>query len=413
MNRFRKENMNHIKEIFSVKTGVPLNGKSRRLGKAAVVLAAAVICLIAFAGFSADLFSGLAGDELALSAEYQGEGIVTIQVENRSEKALTFQKRIKLLRWSTGEEVLPVSGKAAVENRSFPAHSQGTMTIDLSSAYDMNALEKPIPAGDWYYFVLTNNNFLFGQDWMCSISFGEHLPAEPRPDPLSPAEADPTLTGQIPEELLPFFQTATDGDVARKQLPDYYEAAQKYLAGVEGNLVRPAQPFIGIDGMNPEKPFDDTVAPEKQHWLSGLNWSALDDYGIPVGASMDDRALVVTALAPIRQGDDDGGYGVGTVYYMFYSATDIQGPEDLTFIRGRLLTFREMEDWKIYEDSDYVGYDVTDLFYSDLRAHTENILKPQGAYFDERIWQRIQNITVFYRDSETVRSRVYYITLDP
>lgn len=407
MNRFRKENMNHIKEIFSVKTGVPLNGKSCRLGKMAVVLAA-VICLLTFAGFSADLFSGLAGDELALSAEYQGEGIVTIQVENRSEKALSFRKEIKLLRWSTGEEILPVSGKATVENRSFPAHSQGTMTIDLSLAYDVDALEAPIPAGDWYYFILTNNNFLFGHDWMCSVSFGEDLPEEPRPEPLSPAEADEALMEQIPAELLPFFQSALNGDRARQQRPEYFEAVQKLLRKAEGNLVKPAMPSLAIDGMDPEMPFDDTVPQDKQHWLSVMNWHTLDDYGIPVGASLDDCALTVTALAPIREGDVDGGYGVNTVYYMFYPAADIHSQEDLAFIRGRLLTFREMEGWKIYEDSDYVGYDVTDLFYSDLRAHTENILKPQGAYFDEQIWQRIQNITAFYRDPDTIHSRIYY-----
>lgn len=408
MNRFRKENRKHIEEIFSVKTGVALHEKYHPVGKAAVILAAAIVCFTVFAGFSADLFSGLSGDELSLSASYQGEGIVTIQVENRSEKNLTFQKDVKLMRWSTGEEIAPVSGRADVENREFPAHTQGTMTIDLSKAYDLDALEAAMPAKDWYYFVLTNNGFLFGHDWQCPITFGQRLSEKPVPEQLSPAEADAVLTGQIPEKLMPFFQTE-NRDEARRQEGEYYEAVEKILASVEGNLVKPAAPSLGIDGMNPETPFDDTVPLDKQHWLCGLNWHLLDDYGIPVGATMEDHALTVTALAPIRKGEDDGGYGVNTVYYMFYPAADIQSPEDLAFIRGRLLTFREMEDWKIYEDDDYVGYDVTDLFYSDLRTHTENILLPQGAYFDEQIWQRIQNITAFYRDPETVQSRMYYL----
>jgi len=408
MSRFRKENQRHIEEIFSAKTGVALHGKPHRLGKAALILAVAIVCITVFAGFSADLFSGLEGDELALSAAYQGDGIVTVQVENRSDKPLTFQKDIKLIRWSTGKEVPPVSGKVTVENREFPAHSQGTMTIDLSKAYDLEALEAPVPSTDWYYFILTNNGFLFGHDWHCPVTFGVRLPEEPAPEELPPAEADTILTGQIPEELLPFFQAETPG-AARNQVGEYYEAVRKYLANVEGNLVSPAAPSLGIDGMNPETPFDDTVSLDRQHWLSGLNWHLLDDYGIPAGATEADHALVVTALAPIHKGDEDGGYGVNTVYYMFYSATDTKNPEDLTFIRGRLLTFREMEDWKIYEDSDYVGYDVTDLFYSDLRTHAENILIPQGAYFDEQIWQRIQNITAFYRDPKTVQSRAYYL----
>ena len=32
-------------------------------------------------------------------------------------------------------------------------------------------MEENLPEGDWYYFVLTNNNFAFGQDWMCSFDF--------------------------------------------------------------------------------------------------------------------------------------------------------------------------------------------------------------------------------------------------
>ncbi len=35
----------------------------------------------------------------------------------------------------------------------------------------MEAMEENLPEGDWYYFVLTNNNFAFGQDWMCSFDF--------------------------------------------------------------------------------------------------------------------------------------------------------------------------------------------------------------------------------------------------
>ena len=32
-------------------------------------------------------------------------------------------------------------------------------------------MEKSLPEGDWYYFVLTNNHFAFGQDWMCTFDF--------------------------------------------------------------------------------------------------------------------------------------------------------------------------------------------------------------------------------------------------
>lgn len=55
------------------------------------------------------------------------------------------------------------------------AHSEGTIVIDLSEGYNIAELEGPLPSGDWYYLVLTNNNFVFGQDWMCGIDFDENL----------------------------------------------------------------------------------------------------------------------------------------------------------------------------------------------------------------------------------------------
>ena len=82
------------------------------------------------------------------------------------------------MRWSTSEEVKPLSGKVSFSNTEIPANSSGTMVIDLSDAYDISLLETPISDDDWYYLVLTNNNFLFGQDWMCTVEFAESVPNE-------------------------------------------------------------------------------------------------------------------------------------------------------------------------------------------------------------------------------------------
>ena len=42
------------------------------------------------------------------------------------------------------------------------------MTLDLSRAYNLAALDEPLAQGG-YYLVLTNSNFVFGQDWICFI----------------------------------------------------------------------------------------------------------------------------------------------------------------------------------------------------------------------------------------------------
>ena len=50
-------------------------------------------------------------------------------------------------------------------------HTTEKIEIDFSKGFDIEELEKGLPKGDWYYLVFTNNNFVFGQDWMCSVGF--------------------------------------------------------------------------------------------------------------------------------------------------------------------------------------------------------------------------------------------------
>ena len=59
-----------------------------------------------------------------------------------------------------------------------------------------------------------------------------------------------------------------------------------------------------------------------------------------------------------------------------------------------------MEKYKIYEDEQYVCYDVSDLFYSDLRQYVESMVSQRSdVYFDEQVWERVQNIYTYYRDN--------------
>ena len=176
MNSFRKSNLQNITNIFEAKTGVELESAPvwRYPIKKYVVIAAVLVCSFTMTAFAASLFSSLSGDDLSLSSTYEGNGIVSIQVENKSDKDLNFQKQLKLMRWSTSEEIAPLSDNIIFENTEIKANTSGTMTIDLSAAYDFSVLEQPL-VDDHYYFVLTNNNFLFGQDWMCSIEFTEPI----------------------------------------------------------------------------------------------------------------------------------------------------------------------------------------------------------------------------------------------
>ena len=105
------------------------------------------------------------------ASAYQGDGRFEIVIINDSDKELELQDDVKVMQWSTSKEVEGDSGKIRMSGQTILPHSQGVVSIDISEGYDVKAMEENLPEGDWYYFVLTNNNFAFGQDWMCSFDF--------------------------------------------------------------------------------------------------------------------------------------------------------------------------------------------------------------------------------------------------
>lgn len=125
---------------------------------------------------------------------------------------------------------------------------------------------------------------------------------------------------------------------------------------------------------------------ETQHWLTGLHEHTLDGYGIPVGSAEGESALVLSAYVPQHKGEVDGGAEVPLLYFFTYSVDDIQSPEDYAFIHGQIITFEQLEQYKVYEDDQYVCYEVTDLFYTNLRQHVESIISQRSdIYFDEQV----------------------------
>ena len=412
MGSFNRDHLQNIRDIFENKTGVELSSHKsvRHPVRTGVVLVAVVACFFTITAYAISLFSSLSGDDLGLTATYEGNGVVSIQVENRSDKDLNFQSRLKLMRWSTNEEVMPISNKVTFSGTEFAAHSSGVMTIDISNAYDMEFLEQPL-VDDHYYFVLTNNNFIFGQDWMCTVSFSDPIETiTDEPDPVAPAEADKELAAQVMEELQPYFANYTaDPDDRNNMVKEYYAKCKELLSKINGNVVAPVSPMLLVDCMNPTVVFDDTAPLETQHWLTGEHYYTLDGYNMPVGATETDRALVLSAYVPLYKGEIDGGAEVPLIYIFTYDVNDIKSSQDYAFIRGQLVTFEQMEQYKVYEDSKYVCYEVTDLFYSDLRQHTESIISQRtDVYFDEQVWQRVQNIYNFFKEKDTLNSRFSY-----
>lgn len=411
MDSFNKANLQNIKNIFEEKTGVDLDVRQhRRPVKAVMLVAAILLCILTMTAFTFSIFSSLSGDDLSLWATYEGDGIVSIQVENRSNKTLSFQKQIKLMLWSANREIEPVSDMIVFDGTDFEAHTNGVMTIDLSKAYDIDFLEQPL-TDDHYYFVLTNNNFMFGQDWMCPVYFSE--PIETPVDvitPITPAEADEELVAKVMEQLQPYFDNDLTDPAERIRIAsEYLATCQELLGSLRCNVVASDSPMLLVERRDPTVVFDDTVPMDQQYCLVGQNWHTLDGFGIPVGSTDTESALVLSAYIPQHKGETDGGVDIPLIYIFTYDVNKANDPTNYAFIHGQLLTFEEMAEYKVYEDEQYVCYEVTNLFYTDLRQYVESMVSQRSdIYFDEQIWTRVQNICNYYTDKEELGSRFFY-----
>ena len=427
MKAMTRRNLRNIRCRFEEKTGVDLNPayRSRPVPVRKLwILAAAIAACLGMAAFTYPMFSSLDGDELSLYGTYEGNGIVSIQVENRSDKKLKFQKQTKLMRWVTSEEIPRLEGEPVFENTVFEPHSSGTMTIDLSDVYDIQALEESYTNAEWFYLLLTNHNFLFGQDWMCSVNFGQQ-PAEEivEEETVSSVPLEPVLAELVEEELRFYFEKSYSGELMAFNEANfqYQQKVEELLARFEGTVVPALSPMIMVGGpsdfLDPEpimgKPpegviFDGAVPVEQQYLLTISDWEYVDAYGRMV-ASADEKAWVQTATLPQYPGQTDGGVTLPLIFLFVYDA-DQAKPENYAFLYGQLLSFRELEDYKVLEDEHYAIYDATSLIYTDLDTYLDHFLTTRtDVYCDEEIRRRIHNIYDFYQDPQNIRAMYGYL----
>ena len=428
MKKMTKQNLRNIRCRFEEQTGVDLNPKHHHKSipvRKIWILAAAILACLAMAAFTYPLFSSLDGDELSLSGAYEGNGIVAVQVENQSDKRLEFQPETRLMRWATGEELPRLAGKPIFENTVFEPHSSGTMTIDLSAAYDMQTIEEKYHREEWFYLLLTNNNFLFGQDWMCSISPGQQEPVEVPEETVPSVAAEFRILEEIEAELRSYFEESYGGRLMAFNGPNfqYQQKVEELLARFSGTVVPSLAPTLMVGGpsefLDPEpvmgKPpesviFDASVPAEEQYLLTLSDWTYTDAYGRMV-ATADEKAWAQTAMLPQYPGQTDGGAALPLIFLFIYDAVQAV-PENYVFLYGQIRSFAEMEQYKVLEDEHYVIYDATDLIYTDLDAYLDYFLATRSdVYCDDGIRKRVHSIYDFYQDPENLRAMYGYLTV--
>lgn len=421
MKKMQKHNLYNIQRSFERRTNTHLIGesaKSRKLPFKPALIAAvtSVFCLL-FVAFTYPLFSPLDGDALTLSSVYEGNGIVTVTVENRSHKKLEFEPKVKLYHWITGEEVPIHSDKVLFDGTSIAPGSTENMTIDLSEAYDMEVLEHSIEA-DWYYLLLTNYNFVFGQEWKCSVFFGhESEKVESTDEPFY--RLDPAVLSNIEEELRFYFEDDYAGVFAFNPMNyEYLQKVDEYLLRCGRKIVPSVNPGLMVKPIPDGIILDETYPEEKQYTLAGQTESIHDAFGKFVGATKTEYVQILEALAPTEKGAEDGFWSIPVMFFATYEISAIESDDDCAFIHGQIVSFGELEPYKVYEDEFFVSYDVTHLFYTDLRSYVESLVHKMEAcdaeyYFDEQVYTRIENIYNYYQENLEIVPLDEFLNLRP
>lgn len=402
-----KRNYENIQRIFEEKTGTSLTPVRKRVsGRRLILMAAALAVCLLMTAFSWPLFSPLNGDALSLRGTYTGEGVVQVQVVNGSDKDLRFQEKVKLMDMDTGEEVPGGAAAPVFENTFFPAHSSGTMTIDLSPAYPMDTLETN---GGVYYLLLTNQDFLFGQDWMCSFTFRPQ-PEIPQPeqDPGDQLLSSQNLEG-VPESLKFYLERAWFGQVPAWNTAhgDYMQAVQDLLARQEGELVRSVDAWLIMEA--PEGlMIDETLPPEEQDRLVSQHVLTLDSFRRMVGTVFPGNGWDCARMLGVYSEEYTWTSDFKFLYFFTYKNEELERPGAYTFLSGRLLTAGDLEPYQIWSSETYTVYDMTDLFYTDLDAYLDDFLAHYEGdnTSDEKIRQRIRRVYEQYHLSGEITFRV-------
>lgn len=358
--------------------------------KRILLVAAILITVFSLCAFTYTIFSAAAGDALVLTATYAGDGIVLAQVKNQSDRDLKLEPNIQLLYYSTNTPVEPTGAAPVVTGLTIAGNTTQTVRIDLRSSYDLAELEAL--RNDLLCLQLTNKGFLPGHKWSCTVSFrpntGDYVPQYVK-------SSDTVRNKNVIPSLKFYFENFTPDVFARwADVPNYLELVEQELSQLNGNIVVPVDPFYYWDL-------------DEYHAL--VQSSCFDGYNKLLGRTDMEKIKHISISVPrLLDGERlNGTQEIPLFYLWIFTKSDIQSPDDCAFIRGNLLTFREMEEYKVYEDAEYVIYEMHHLIYSDLRNYVEEMLiQNSSIYFDEEIWERIQRFYDTYSDPKRMKESI-------
>ncbi|MPN26889.1 hypothetical protein SDC9_174315 [bioreactor metagenome] len=118
-------------------------------------------------------------------------------------------------------------------------------------------------------------------------------------------------------------------------------------------------------------------------------------------ATKTETALTVSALLPsAKYTDADSGTYLPLFYIFTYDKEKINVESDYAFIYGQVISFSNLEQYKVYEDEQYICYEASALIYSDLTEYIQNFVSQNpDIRYDKQAQKRVENIYHYYKEN--------------
>ena len=191
---------------------------------------------------------------------------------------------------------------------------------------------------------------------------------------------------------------------------EYVRAYTELFDGFAGNIIPSVSPvlpgnriasdtrYLRVDDPPSCGVLDENVSEEEQKLLADQHWRSCDA-NFKLLAAEGEYALVLSAQLPLQK-YADAARELPLLYLFTYEKASLTGQGDYAFIYGQLLSFEELAPYQVYEDEDYVCYEVSGLIYSDLEEYVRSFAAQNtDVRFDEQTWKRVENIYNYYRES--------------
>ncbi len=132
MKKYGRKNLRAIQAIVQEKTGAVIIPDRKLTGhkiRQMALLAGSLLCFAILCAFAYAKFSDLNGDVAGFAPAYQGDGRFEIVIINESDRELELQDKVKVMQWSTSEEVEGDNGKIRMSGMTIAPHSEGVVSL--------------------------------------------------------------------------------------------------------------------------------------------------------------------------------------------------------------------------------------------------------------------------------------------